>query len=181
METKRGINSDYSNNFTDLKNCYLVFNSGYSEDSAYSNAVSHSKMAFDSSHVAKSEICYEAFWIGNSSWVFFSSQIEDSYDIYFSKNLRGCNDCFGCVNLRNKSYYIFNEPYSKEEYAAKMSEWNSGSYAPLPQLPPFSAHCPAQYYSSLRSPVPMRGGEVGEQRIWQCGYASLACAHGALP
>jgi hypothetical protein len=31
------------------------------------------------------------------------------------------------VGLKNKSYYIFNQPYSKEEYAKKLQEFNMGS------------------------------------------------------
>ncbi|MFH0712493.1 MAG: hypothetical protein V2A55_01405 [Candidatus Jorgensenbacteria bacterium] len=121
-------NSDYSNNATGLKNCYFLFNSNYSEDSAYGNGVDSSRDIFDSSHVNHSERVYEGFWLTKCAGIFFSSQCENCLEVYFSKNLRGCNNCFGCTNLVNKSYHIFNEPYSKEEYEKKLKEFNLGSY-----------------------------------------------------
>jgi len=127
-------NSDYSNNCTNLKNCYLIFNAGYDEDCAYGNAVNHSNNCFDNANVYRCELTYENFNSARSSRSFFSVLAVDSTDIYFSKNLRGCNDCFGCVNLRNKSYYIFNRPYAKEEYRKKIEEFDFGSYASLGEI-----------------------------------------------
>ena len=39
----------------------------------------------------------------------------------FSKDCYNCEDCFGCVGLRRKKYYIFNKPYSKEDYEKYVS------------------------------------------------------------
>ena len=129
------VNSDYSNNASSLKNCYALFNSAYSEDCAYGNDVGHhSNNCFDNSHVGSFELAYETIFGTRSSRVFFSQNIVDCADVYFSKNLRGCNDCFGCVNLRSKSYHIFNKPYSKEEYRAKLAEFDIGSYAALQRI-----------------------------------------------
>jgi hypothetical protein len=41
----------------------------------------------------------------------------------------GCNDCIGSVNLRNKSYCIFNQQYTKEEYLNKLQEIKIGSFS----------------------------------------------------
>jgi hypothetical protein len=41
----------------------------------------------------------------------------------------GCSNCFGCIGLRNKNYYIFNKPYTKEEYQEKIKEFNLGSFS----------------------------------------------------
>ncbi|KKT79011.1 MAG: hypothetical protein UW74_C0007G0011 [Candidatus Giovannonibacteria bacterium GW2011_GWC2_44_8] len=114
------VNSDYSANASDLKNCYLLFNSNFTEDSAYGNAVDGSAFCFDNSHLSKCERCYNSFWLTNCYQTNFSSQCEDSNNVWFSKNCRGCSDCFGCVNLRGKKYHIFNEPYSKEDYEKKL-------------------------------------------------------------
>jgi hypothetical protein len=45
----------------------------------------------------------------------------------FCRDCVGCNNCFGCVNLKNKSYYIFNQAYSKEEYIKKLKELGTTS------------------------------------------------------
>ena len=129
-----GVNSEYSNNFTDLKNCYLVFNAEYIEDSAYCTTANKSNNCLDNTFLERSELCYENFITKASSRVFFSHTIADSNDIWFSKNLRGCNNCFGCVNLRGKNYHIFNQPYSKNEYAATLKTFNLGSCAEIQKL-----------------------------------------------
>jgi hypothetical protein len=41
--------------------------------------------------------------------------------MWFSRDCLGCNDCFGCVNLRKKSYCIFNKQYTKEEYKKEIT------------------------------------------------------------
>ncbi|OGF51822.1 hypothetical protein A3H04_04275 [Candidatus Giovannonibacteria bacterium RIFCSPLOWO2_12_FULL_43_11c] len=114
------VNSNYSANASDLKNSYLLFNSNFTEDSAYGNAVDDSAFCFDNSHLSKCERCYNSFWLTNCYQTNFSSQCEDCNNVWFSKNCRGCSDCFGCANLRGKKYHIFNEPYSKEDYEKKL-------------------------------------------------------------
>ena len=117
------VNSDFSANAAYLKNCYLLFNSNYSEDSAYGNAVDRSVYCFDNSHLGKCERCYDSFWLTNCYQTHFSSRCEDCNNVWFSKNGRGCSDCFGCVNLRGKKYHIFNEPYSKEDYLKRLESF----------------------------------------------------------
>jgi len=130
----RLVNSDYSNNASDLKNCYLVFNANKNEDCAYGNAVDVSKDSFDNSHANGIELCYENFWLSNCNKAFFSAQCADCSDVWFSKNLKGCQSCFGCVNLRSKKYHIFNQPYSKEDYESKLKEFNLGSHAAIEEI-----------------------------------------------
>jgi len=36
----------------------------------------------------------------------------------------GCSNCFGSVGLRQKQYYFFNEPLSKEEYFKRLREFD---------------------------------------------------------
>ena len=125
------VNSDYCNNAAYLKDCYLVFEATNCENCYYGVNMNHMKDSLDISHCSKIEQGYECFMSGNSSRIFFSSHCESSFDVYFSRNLESCSFCFGCVNLRNKSYYIFNRPYSKEEYAKKLQEFDLGSHKNL--------------------------------------------------
>ena len=129
-----GVNSDYSNNFTDPKNCYLCFNGNSSEDCMYSHGLTNCKDCIDASHLSKCETCYGSFWLTSCNRSFFCNNCESSLNMWFSKNCMGCSNCFGCVGLRNKQYYIFNEPYSKETYAAKLKSLNLGSHAALDQM-----------------------------------------------
>ena len=134
LNVVNGVNSPYANNMTDPKNCYLVFNSGYVEDSMYGHGVDTSKWCVDVSHVSKCENCYEGFNLASCSTSIFSSQCENSFNMMFSKNCSGCQDCFGCVNLRKKSYCIWNEQYSREEYLEKLKSFNLGSYQELQKI-----------------------------------------------
>ena len=52
----------------------------------------------------------------------YSVDCEGCSEVMFCKNCVGCNNCFGCANLKNKSYHIFNQAYSKEDYIQKIKE-----------------------------------------------------------
>jgi len=119
----RGVDSDYSNNATDPKNCYLVFNATNPEDCMYSNGVNYSRDCVDCSHISKAEACYQSFWLGSCYRTHYSSQCVDSSDLWFCRDCQGCMNCFGSANLRNKNYCFFNEQYSKEEYEKKVKEY----------------------------------------------------------
>lgn len=150
-----GVNSDYSNNFTAYKNCYLCFNGNYSEDCMYGVGIDHAKNCVDNSYLAKCENCHGSIWINDSSNIFFSVQCVNSFNLYFCKNCVGCNDCFGCANLRNKRYYIFNQPYTKEEYFKKIKEWDPGSFNTVKTLQQkardFWLQFPVKYMEGLKN------------------------------
>ncbi len=125
------VNSDYSNNAAYLKNCYLCFNTGRAEDSAYVMSSWGIKDCFDITEGGDTELSYQSQEIGNSYKTFFSFYCDKTSEVWFSRDCTGCTYCFGCVNLRGKHYYIFNKPYSKEEYFLKLKEFNLGSHESL--------------------------------------------------
>jgi hypothetical protein len=127
-------NSDFCNNATDPKNCYLIFNSKGAEDCMYGNGFAHTKDCVDISNVGKCERCYESFWLTNCSNTIFSMQCEASYNLLFCKNCIGCNDCFGCVGLRKKSYCVFNKQVTKEEYQKRVKEFELNSFKKLEEV-----------------------------------------------
>src|SRR3989344_4744521 len=114
------VNSEYCNMANDMRNCYLLHDGTYDENVSYGSGVFHTKDSRDLTMVRKCELCYELVTCINCYKTIFSQNCEDCVDVYFSHSLRGCNNCFGCVNLHKKSYHIFNEPYSKEEYEKKL-------------------------------------------------------------
>lgn len=123
------VNSEYTMMGTYNKNCYMVTNTAYSEDCDYTTFCIRGKNCRDVYKIDTSELCYESINVRKCSKVIYSIDCEDCFDIAFSKNLRGCSNCFGCFNLRNKSYYIWNQPYTKEEYEQEMQKYNLGSHA----------------------------------------------------
>ncbi len=115
-------NSEYANMAGSLKNCYLLFNSDYSESCSYGTEVEHSKECFDNVMMEECELSYDNVNCLKCYEVFCSTDLEACHGVYFSRNLSGCSSCFGCVNLRSKQYHIYNEPYTKEGYEAKLKE-----------------------------------------------------------
>jgi hypothetical protein len=111
------VNSDYSNHATDVKNVYLSFSVGVSED-----------CYFMGPQCVGDKNCSSCSMTRNSEWSYDLIDCEHCYKTAFSQNCgncieslflfdcRNCSNCIGSVNLRNKNYCIFNEQYSKEDY-----------------------------------------------------------------
>jgi len=120
-------NSDYCMNCSYIKNSYLVFHAREVEDSLYSVGLNGSKNCADCLFVANSELCYECFLVNNSYKLLYCQDCDNSQNLIFCQDCAGCTDCFGCAGLRNKSYYIFNKAYSKEDYQKEIEKFDLGS------------------------------------------------------
>jgi hypothetical protein len=149
------INSEYSNMTSYLKNCYMVTYSDYGENLIYGSFINYSKDSVDNLMAKQIELSYETINCNECYRAFFSVDCTSSTDIWFSKNCIGCNDCFGCVNLKQKSNYIFNEPYSKEDYQAKLKELLPSSAAKIKSAKE-EAHTlwkkyPQKYFHGIRA------------------------------
>src|SRR3989344_1269064 len=129
-----GVNSEYCENSVGIKNCYLVFNGGFTENSLYSESINNCKECVDGLKIEKCELCYELFNCQRCFKTIFSAHCTDCVDVAFSVDLIGCQNCFGCVGLRNKSYYIFNKPHIKEEYFKIIEAYNLDSYKTVSEL-----------------------------------------------
>lgn len=137
------VNSNYCNHVTESKDCYLISASWHSENVSYSSRCHLSKDCVDMFAANKCELCYEDI---NSVKLFktsFSQNCENCTESAFLFDCKGCSNCFCSTNLRNKLYYIFNEPYSKEDYFKKIKEFDLGSYEGLNEV--------GKKFSELRS------------------------------
>jgi len=124
------VNSPYTIGL-DMRNCYMCFDSGFDEDSAYGVSLQKSRQCFETINCKACELCYWMINGTNCYRTFFSRNCTSCVESWFCQDCTGCTDCFGCTNLRNKSYHIFNEPYSKEEYEKKLKEYNLNSWTGL--------------------------------------------------
>ncbi|MBI4652946.1 hypothetical protein HY750_01710 [Candidatus Kuenenbacteria bacterium] len=122
------VNSEYCQHAANNKSCYLVSASLGNENMTYSNRVWECTDSSDIYIGNKLQLCYEIFNCYNCYCLFYSRNCRNCNDSFFLFDCANCNDCFGCVNLRNKAYYIFNKPHSKEEYKRKIQEFNLGDY-----------------------------------------------------
>jgi hypothetical protein len=127
-------NSEYVNGAAYNKNCYLIFASDHNEDCAYSYTIFYGKDILDCLGVRNSEFSAECIDCEKISKCFYSQDCSNSYNLYFCKNCSTCNDCFGCVNLRNKSFCIFNVQYTKEGYEKKIKEMDVGKFSNLDNI-----------------------------------------------
>ena len=130
----KSVNSRYVNVTVEHKNCYLVTAGWNNEDSLYSNRISYCKDTADSYICHKTEFSYENVYCKNSNRLFYSLNSEGCSNSYFLYDCVNCSDCVGCANLRNKQYYIFNQPYSKEEYLKKLEELDLKSVSGIAQI-----------------------------------------------
>lgn len=121
------INSEYCNGASQCRNCYLCFMTGEAEDCAYTTLVQRIRDSLDCSFSNDLELGYEAVMVNRGQHILYSQDCEDSHHIYFSKDLIGCSYCIGCTNLRNKNYYIFNQPTPKEEFEHRLQDFDFGS------------------------------------------------------
>jgi len=112
-------NSDYINWANNTKNSYLSFSMWDCDSVLYSEAIFHSNNSIDCYNVGKLENSYECVNSKNLYLCFFSANLIDSNDCLFCFDSWSLNNCIWCVNLFNKSYYIFNKKYSKEDYFIK--------------------------------------------------------------
>lgn len=126
-------NCEYQNFAGHNKNCYMTFNTGYSEGILYSRGLRESRDALDCYYGVNVERSYESINIHDSSAVRWGHNVRNCLDSWFLRDCNSCTNCFGCVNLRHKDYHIFNEQVSKGEYE-KFLESVVGSYARIQEM-----------------------------------------------
>ncbi len=110
------VNTTYTNYSSHCKNSYALFFADYAENCFYSDFLNTLKDTSDCHRIRESELCYDSVGMFKCYGCVGSLECDNSVNTVFSKNCSGCTDCFGCMNLKKKSYCIFNKQYSKEEY-----------------------------------------------------------------
>ena len=127
-------NSDYVSYCGDDNYCYFDIAGERNEYCYFCKFVKYSKDCLDCSFVYNSELNYECVNCHKVYGSTFLNKCQDCSSCDLMYDCRGCTDCFGCWNLRNKSYYIFNQPYSRDEYKKVISNFNKKSFSVLQNL-----------------------------------------------
>lgn len=144
-------NSAFNNSCGGLKNCYLTFDGGASEDCYYGQTFDTLRDCVDFLIVQDSELCYQCNNCNNCYHVFYSQFSQNCRDSFFLRDCIGCKNCFGCTNLRQKEYCIFNEQFSKDVYEKKIVDFDLGSFAHLQKVTEHvKAFWQSQPYPALR-------------------------------
>ncbi len=122
-------NSPYNNYGGGIKTSYLTFHTGSNEECAYGIEILHCRDIFDCSIINSCELCYDCMnSFKNSRCIGLRNNVIESLDCAFLRDSSNCQNCFASANLRGKKYYIFNKPYSKENYFKEIKKWDLGSY-----------------------------------------------------
>ncbi|MDP3784632.1 MAG: hypothetical protein Q8R12_00960 [bacterium] len=156
----KSINSEYTNQSEENKDCYMLAACGKSEKCMYSNWLNTCYCVGDSYNLKKCELCYECM---NCTQCHSSTYLHDSADCvscHFSVDLRGCTNCFGCVGLRNQKYKFFNEQLAKEEYEKRIAEFlgtREGIKKAQEKFKKFSLEFPRKFYHGWKNTGALSG------------------------
>ncbi len=169
------VSSEYCNYGLNFKDCYLMFGGTDNERVSFGNQIFYSHDSLDISFSEKIEFGYENFECQRVNKLFFGYHCEDCVESYYLVDCRNCINCFGCFGLRNKQYYIFNQPHSKEEYNEFLGSNNLGSFKShlefiknLQALETALPHRYAQVYKSVNSD----GDDLSEARNTHASFTS---------
>jgi len=134
LSNLHATNSDYCNVAEANKNSYMCSASFTTEGAFYSNRITQIKDSLDLYVVHRSELCYEDVICSDSYRLLYSLNCKSCVDSYFLYDCIGCTNCFGCTNLRNKSYCMWNQQLSREEYNKQLAEYNLKNYETISKL-----------------------------------------------
>ena len=124
-----GMNCDYCNNASEIKDCYLVFNTSYAEGCISCENVWGTRDCIDCTRAPDSELCYDCVECSRCYQLQNSECCENCSDGSFLLNCTSCKHCIGCVNLKHKEFCIFNEQKTKEEYESFVRSLKLDSYS----------------------------------------------------
>lgn len=129
LNNVRHTNSEYCNQCTGNKNCYLIFASDDNEDSYYSYWINRCTDVYNCSYLADCTLCFSLLDSEDCYGCVFSQDLKNCRDCLFCYDCIGCMDCIGCAGLRNQRYCIENTPYSPEEYSARKQQLDFQKYS----------------------------------------------------
>lgn len=115
----RDVNSEYTYNSDQCKNCYLIANAVGDEDCMYGRDFYNNVNCVDCDHILRCTLCYECLNSKDCWNCTFLQDCANCVDCDYGYYLKDCQNCLGCVNLRKKRFCIFNEQYSEEEFSRK--------------------------------------------------------------
>jgi hypothetical protein len=120
LVNSNSVNSEYTNQSNNNKECYMLVTSDRCEKCMYGSWCGKSFFSSDCYMIWESEFCYESINLNKCSKCIWCQDCSDCVGLQFCIDCRGCLDCFGCVGLREKQYYWFNKQLTKEEYGKKL-------------------------------------------------------------
>jgi len=169
------VNTIYTNHSGYQKNCFMTIMADCDENCAYSINITNCKDCLDCYRIKESELCYEGTGLSKCYKCMWSEELDNCVDCYFCQSCFGCNNCVGCVNLKNKSFYIENIPYTKDEYQKRVKELNLERYNNQVEfkgkIKKLWLKYPKKYYHGNSLNVNVSGDYIYESKNTKEGYS----------
>ena len=118
-------NCFYGDHVFNSKNLTYCFDTSASSDSLYLFDCHLVVGSLDCDYTVEAESCYESVDLYKCFNCYYIESSDNVRDAMYGYELSNCHDVFGCVNLKNKSYCIFNRQFSKEEYEEKIKKYKA--------------------------------------------------------
>lgn len=118
-------NSEFCNEVYSSKNMFYCFDSYESADCFYIFDSYICANCGDCDYAVECELVYESvdpYKCFNSEYLEYCDNLTDSAFCYHCSN---CSNVFGCVNLKNKSFCIFNRQLTEVEYKEQVKKFKS--------------------------------------------------------
>ncbi len=128
------LNSEYAQFAGWLKNCYLVFDIGKSEDCLYCAILSYCKDCLDCFQCHECELCFDSVQLYQCYQLFYSRYCRNCNLSAFLSDCIGCNHCLCSTNLRNKEYYVANEYVGKVRFEQLWRELFSSHFSTICEM-----------------------------------------------
>jgi hypothetical protein len=120
--------SEYVNGATNLKDCYLCFNTVESQDCLYCFNHFNGSDNIECVGAGRSQYCYGCVTIENCYECQHCQDCVNSSQCFGCTDLIGCHECYGCVGLRNARCHIYNQPAAPEQYRLWLQQRGLGDY-----------------------------------------------------
>ncbi|MCB0339176.1 MAG: hypothetical protein KDD53_06215 [Bdellovibrionales bacterium] len=159
LYTSNVENSYYTNFTLNLKNCYLLFGGGDSEECLYGRFIVSSRDVVDSLNLYSCELCYEGVASENCYSCLYFTNCRQCRDCYFVEDCESCENCIFCYGLYRKKYAIFNQEVGKEAYESFVSNLFPLTNGKISEL--------LEKFSDFKSKLPRRSAHL---------YSSESCS-----
>ncbi len=131
---RNNIDCDWCDDVWESKNCYLNRSFINCENVSYGYRNFNVRNSLDIAYCYDTELSYDTVFCFKANRLKYAFDCSNCINSAFLYDCTNCQDCFMCWNLRDKKYHILNQPYSKEEYQAKLKEFNLGSRKVISEL-----------------------------------------------
>ncbi len=129
MQDGEMVNSEYVHSCGWLKNCYLLFDSGKSEDCMYGVFCGYSRSCFDCMYMSHCELCYESFKLDTCYNVLYSAHSKNCNFGACLYDCIGCSECLCCTGLRNKRHCFQNTYVGEARFKELWAYYFADSFA----------------------------------------------------